>query len=96
MHKIIMSKAFVFLNCDLGAEKNVINEMKNILGVSQAVGLTGIYDIVTELNTDTDKGIAKIVRKFRSIANIRSCLTMVVAEKDNDEVAATTYGIMVK
>jgi hypothetical protein len=83
MYMIIMSKAFVFLNCDNGAERIIINEMKGISGVSQATGLSGIYDIVAELSADSEKGIAKIVKRFRSIANIRSCLTMIVAERHN-------------
>jgi Lrp/AsnC ligand binding domain len=90
MYKVIMSKAFILLNCDVGAEKNVIKEMKNISGVSQAAGLSGIYDIVAELNTDSENGIAKIVKKFRSIANIRSCMTMVVAEKHDATMSGKT------
>ncbi|MCI0561531.1 MAG: Lrp/AsnC ligand binding domain-containing protein [Nitrososphaera sp.] len=76
-----MSKAFVFLNCDLGTEKYVVDEMKNISGVSQASTISGIYDIVAEVDTESENGISRIVKKFRSIANIRSCLTMIVADK---------------
>ena len=76
-----MSKAFVFLNCDVGAEKDIVSEMKDISGVLQATKLSGIYDIVAELNAESESGIAKIVRKLRAIAKIRSCLTMIVAEK---------------
>lgn len=76
-----MSKAFVFLNCDLGAEKDIVSEMNDISGVQQATKISGIYDIVAELNAESEGGIAKIVRKLRSIAKIRSCLTMIVAEK---------------
>lgn len=82
MHNVIMSKAFVFLNCDLGAEKQVVNEMKGISGVSQASKISGIYDIVAEVETDSESGISKIVKKFRCIASIKSCLTMIVAEKN--------------
>lgn len=76
-----MSKAFVFLNCDLGAERDIVSEMSDISGVLQATKISGIYDIVAELNAESESGIAKIVRKLRSIAKIRSCLTMIVAEK---------------
>lgn len=76
-----MSKAFVFLNCDLGSEKDIVSEMNGISGVQQATKISGIYDIVAELNAESESGIAKIVRKLRSIGSIRSCLTMIVAEK---------------
>jgi hypothetical protein len=78
---IIMSRAFVFLNCDIGAEKAILKEMNGINGVAKTMWLTGVYDIVAELSADSDKGISKIVRRFRSIANVRSCLTMIVADK---------------
>ena len=82
-----MSKAFVFLNCDVGTEKGIIMQMKKIFGVSQASGVSGIYDIVAEVESDSEKGIAGVVMKFRSIANIRSCLTMIVAEKRIDTIS---------
>jgi hypothetical protein len=76
-----MSKAFVFLNCDAGAEKEIVSEMSSMSGVLQAAKVSGIYDIVAEVNAESENGISKIVRKLRAIAKIRSCLTMVVAEK---------------
>lgn len=76
-----MSKAFVFLNCDRGTEKNIITQMKHIFGVSQVSGVSGIYDIVAEVSAESEKGIAGVLKKFRSIDSIRSCLTMIVAER---------------
>ena len=82
-----MSKAFVFLNCDLGTERNVFDEMKSITGVSNAMNVSGIYDIVAELDSDTEDGISKIVRRMRLISNIKSSITMVVAEKNSVQEA---------
>lgn len=81
---MIMSKAFVFLNCDIGSEESIVVQMKKILGVSQASGVSGIYDIVAEVDADSDNGIAGIVKNLRSIDSIRSCLTMIVAETRNN------------
>lgn len=69
------------MNCDIGAEKAILKEMNGINGVAKTMWLTGVYDIVAELSADSDKGISKIVKRFRSIANVRSCLTMIVADK---------------
>ncbi len=76
-----MSRAFVFLNCDIGAENTVIEQVKCIAGISQTMWLNGVYDIVAELSADSDKGISKIVKNLRSIANVRSSLTMIAADK---------------
>ena len=90
MYNAIMSKAFVFLNCDAGTEKNIIIRMKKIFGVSQASRVSGIYDIVAEVEADSERGIAGVVRKVRFIDSIRSCLTMVVAEKQVDNIGGMT------
>jgi hypothetical protein len=79
-----MSRAFVLLNCDIGAENAIISEISGISGVSEATGLSGVYDIIAKLNAESDNGISKIVTKIRSVANIRSSLTMIVAEGRND------------
>lgn len=72
------------MNCDIGAENAIISEINDILGVSEATGLSGVYDIIAKLNAESDNGISRIVTKIRSIANIRSSLTMIVAEGRND------------
>jgi DNA-binding Lrp family transcriptional regulator len=79
-----MSTAFVLLNCDIGAENEIISEISGISGVSEATGLSGVYDVIAKVNAESDSGISKIVTKIRSIANIRASLTMVVAEGRND------------
>jgi DNA-binding Lrp family transcriptional regulator len=79
-----MSRAFVLLNCDIGAENAIISEINDISGVSEATGLSGVYDIIAKLNAESDNGISRIVTKIRSISNIRSSLTMIVAEGRSD------------
>jgi DNA-binding Lrp family transcriptional regulator len=76
-----MLNAFVFLNCDIGTEPAILNEITRISGVSEAVELIGVYDIVAKVSEESQEDIAKLVRKIRAIANVRSSLTMIVAEK---------------
>jgi hypothetical protein len=78
---VSMSKAFVLLNCDVGSEKDVVTKMRGIDGVTQASNVSGIYDVIAELSSDSENGIASLVRRFRLIASVRSCLTMIVAER---------------
>lgn len=79
-----MSRAFVLLNCDIGTENAIISTINGMSGVSEAIGLSGVYDIIAKLNAETENGISKIVTKIRSIANIRSSLTMIIADGQND------------
>jgi hypothetical protein len=78
----MMFKAFVLLNCDIGAEGAIINQMNTISGVSEAVRVSGVYDIVAKLSDESKEKISLLVRKIRAIANIRSSLTMIVASEN--------------
>jgi DNA-binding Lrp family transcriptional regulator len=78
-----MLNAFVFLNCNIGTEPIILNEITDICGVSEAVELSGVYDIVAKVSEESREDIAKSVRKIRAIANVRSSLTMIVSEKDH-------------
>lgn len=80
-HNLIMTLAFVFLNCDIGSEEAVLGDMRAISGVYQAMGVSGIYDIVAKLHADSNYGITNILRKFHLIAHVRSYSTMIVAEE---------------
>ena len=75
-----MSTAFVFLNCDIGKENAIIHEIRGVAGVSEAVRITGVYDIVAKVSEESREHMSKVVRKIRAIATVRSTLTMVVAE----------------
>jgi len=75
-----MSTAFVFSNCELGTERAIIDEMRGISGVSEAVRVTGVYDIVEKWSDESREHMSKVIMKIRGISNIRSSLTMVVTE----------------
>jgi hypothetical protein len=76
-----MLNAFAFLNCDIGTEPAIVGEISDIAGVSEAVQVSGVYDIVAKVSEESREDVAKSVKKIRAISNIRSSLTMIVSEK---------------
>lgn len=78
---INMSNAFVFLNCDIGAESEIIEKMSKIAGVSETARVSGVYDIIAKVSEESKESIARLVKQIRGIANVRSSLTMIVAEE---------------
>jgi hypothetical protein len=62
-----MLNAFVFLNCDIGTESAIVSEISDISGVSEAVRVSGVYDIVAKVNEESRENIAKSVKKIRAI-----------------------------
>jgi DNA-binding Lrp family transcriptional regulator len=76
-----MLNALVFLNCDIGTGPAIVTEISDIAGVSEAVQVSGIYDIVAKVSEESREDIAKSVKKIRAMSNIRSSLTMIISEE---------------
>jgi AsnC-like helix-turn-helix protein len=75
-----MSEAYVLINCNLGTEDLVINELRSVSGVSEVKGVFGVYDVIARINADSEVNIKKVIAKIRSMSNIKSSLTMMVIE----------------
>jgi len=76
-----MLNAFVFLNCDIGTRPAIVSEISSISGVSEAVQVSGVYDIVAKVSEESREDIAKSVKRIRAIDNIISSLTMITSEE---------------
>ena len=72
-----MGFAYVLINCDLGAEEDVISHLKTIDGVKEVHGTFGAYDILAKVESDdVDKLRDTITLKIRTLDRIRSTLTL--------------------
>jgi C4-type Zn-finger protein len=76
-----MLNAFVFLNCDISTGPATVSEISNISGVSEAVRVSGVYDIVAKVSEESREDISRSIKKIRAIANITSSLTMIESEE---------------
>lgn len=77
-----MTKAFVLINSDLGKEENLIKEIRSIDDVNEAHLTFGVYDIIAEVQTKNMDQLKELVAfKIRRLKDVRSTLTMTVAEK---------------
>jgi DNA-binding Lrp family transcriptional regulator len=76
-----MSKAYVMINCNLGEEKIIIEELEKIVGIKEAHGTLGLYDIVAQIECTTDKKIQEIVtQQIQKISKIQSSMTLTSSE----------------
>jgi DNA-binding Lrp family transcriptional regulator len=74
-----MPLAFVLLNVETGAEKEVMENIKKIPEVKASYVVYGVYDIVILLESGTlDKLRETITKKIRSLDKVRSTMTMIV------------------
>jgi hypothetical protein len=48
-----MPTAYVLINYEIGAERNILNKLKDISGVTEASEVNGVYDIVVKISSDS-------------------------------------------
>ena len=76
-----MAEAYVLVNCDLGAEEEIISGLKQIEQVKEVHGTFGAYDIIAKVEAESaDKLREAITWKIRKMDKIRSTLTLTVVE----------------
>ena len=76
-----MSQAFVLINCELGSEEKIIEELKTLSDVKSVQGTFGAYDIIVEIASESIEQIRETITwKIRKIEKIRSTLTLTKVE----------------
>ncbi len=71
----------MLINCDLGYEEQVIEELKHISDVKEVHGTFGAYDMVAKVESDQISTLREtITSKIRKIVRIRSTLTLMAIE----------------
>jgi len=76
-----MPTAFVLINAELGKEEGILKELRSINNVKEAHFVYGVYDIIAKVEADTMEKLKEIVTfKIRRLTDVRSTLTMTVAE----------------
>jgi len=79
-----MAIAYVLINCDLGYEEQIIEELKQLSDVKEIHGTFGVYDIFAKVESDQITTLREtITSKIRKIDRIRSTLTlMAIGDQD--------------
>jgi len=76
-----MAEAYVLINCEIGSEEKVIEELKTIDGVEEVHGTFGAYDILAKVESDQVETLRETITwKIRKIDKIRSTLTLMGIE----------------
>ena len=76
-----MPLAFVLINADLGAEDELIKELKRVEHVKEVFVVYGVYDMVAKVEADTMESLKETITwNIRRIGKVRSTLTMIVVE----------------
>ena len=74
-----MATAFVLINAEIGAENDVLKDLKTIPEIKEAHMVYGVYDIIARVETDSMQDLKDTISwKIRRLDKVRSTLTMIV------------------
>tara|TARA_B110001454_G_scaffold173795_1_gene165122 strand:- start:40 stop:273 length:234 start_codon:yes stop_codon:yes gene_type:complete len=71
-----MHKGFILLNCDLGAEEYVVDELKQMQNISNSYLTFGAYDVIAEIQTETQDDFEKTIAVIRKLSRVVSTMTL--------------------
>ena len=71
-----MHVGFVLLNCDLGAEEYIVDELKQMSNVNNAYLTFGAYDVIAEVHTQSQDDFEKAVSAIRKLSRVVSTMTL--------------------
>ena len=76
-----MATAYVLINCELGSEESIIEQLKTLDGIVEVHGTFGAYDILAKIESSTVEVLRETITwKIRKIDKIRSTLTLMGIE----------------
>lgn len=71
-----MHVGFILLNCDLGAEEYIVDELKLMPNVKNAYLTFGAYDVIAEVHTESQDGFEKAISTIRKLSRVVSTMTL--------------------
>jgi DNA-binding Lrp family transcriptional regulator len=71
-----MHKGFILLNCDLGAEEYIVDELKQMQNISNAYLTFGAYDVIAEIQTENQDEFEKVIAVIRKLTRVVSTMTL--------------------
>ena len=77
-----MHIGFILLNCDLGAEEYIVDELKQMSNVGNAYLTFGAYDVIAEVLTENQDEFEKTVSAIRKLSRVVSTMTLNVINPD--------------
>ena len=73
-----MPTGYVLVNCDLGSEDSVLDELQRIPEVTEASPVYGPYDIVVRVQSDSMEKLREVVTwQVRRTGHVKSTITLI-------------------
>lgn len=74
--------AYIMINCEVGYEEPIIEQLRSIEGVKEVQGVLGNFDILVKIEVSSIEALREIITwKIRKIQKI-CCTTTVICTKN--------------
>ena len=73
--------AFVLVNCSLGSEAKVIQEIRDLSYVDKLYRVYGVYDIIVTITANDREDLQRKIILLRRLDEIKSTLTLLELTK---------------
>jgi DNA-binding Lrp family transcriptional regulator len=71
--------AFILINAEVGAENDVLKDLKDIPEVKESHVVYGVYDVIARVESEKMEDLKDTISsKIRHLDKVRSTLTMIV------------------
>ena len=72
-----MQRAYILINCDMGSEKALIEELKQLNNVKEVHSTLGTYDIIATVESKKPETLTEtITEHIRKLEHIKSTVTL--------------------
>lgn len=76
----MVETAYVMINCEMGAEGEIVEAVKSIDPVKEVLGVFGNYDIVVKIECSNVEEICEtIAKKIRQLEKVHCTTTLMCA-----------------
>jgi len=77
-----MTSALLLINCIIGYQDYVVNELKKLSEFIEVYKVNGIYDIIVKVTTSSEEELQEImIDKIRKIEGITTTLTLLIVKE---------------
>ena len=80
-NNVMEFNAFVLINCGLGSETRVLDEIRVLNYVEKVYRVYGVYDIIVKVAANNKEDLQRKILLLRRIDEIKSTLTLLELNK---------------
>jgi len=77
-----VASAYILINCEIGEESSVMEQLKTMPNVVEVHIVYGVYDLIAKIEAEDTDSLKKIVTEnLRVLEKVRSTMTMICVDQ---------------